>query len=130
MEHDQDVSVEIKDITHYWGLGLDTYDISVSFLNRNTSWSQGNPSKYLLEGSVEDVLNTYDGNCYVAVSGYGVDYNKAYHRTKDMKICQLAQSAFYTGMQVRMIATSSGGGEGNEINSFQVTQCCTRSQTN
>lgn len=136
MEHNQNVSVAVGVITHYLGMGSNTYEISVNFLNRQASWPTGTKEdfsfKYLLEGNVEDVYVTNSGICYVAVSGPDVRNNKDFHDTKDMKICDLAEDAFYLGTRVRMIATVDNRKEGyaNDINDFRVTQCCTRSQRN
>ncbi|RXK33845.1 hypothetical protein BBD39_07325 [Arsenophonus endosymbiont of Bemisia tabaci Asia II 3] len=95
--------------------------------------------KYMLQGKVENViyskahgdLHTTD-HCHIAINGPAVRNNLKYHDSLDMNICRLAKDAFYTGMQVRMIATADNTRRGwpNKIDSFQVTQCCTRSQRN
>ncbi|CAB3623626.1 Conserved hypothetical protein [Bacteriophage APSE-7] len=130
------VSLHIHQIRHFVGSDGSYHVSGISFANTKAHEPSGKKENfrfdYMLQGKVEDVQYTEDNKCYIAINGPNIRNNLDRHYTAKMEICKLAENAFYTGMQVRMIATVDNASEGNanDINSFNVTQCCTRSQRN
>ncbi|CAB3745644.1 Conserved hypothetical protein [Bacteriophage APSE-7] len=139
-EFNKEVYLDIHIHTHWinWISGPDEHHIvGVGFLNTQAKWPQKTPKenlpfKYLLVGKVENVYYQEHDQCYIAVSGADVRNNKIFHNTKDLKVCRLAEDAFYSGMRVQMIATVDNYDSDytNNINDLRVTQCCTREQRN